>query len=97
MAANLGANVPVAALDACHYAMLDRPREVAVVLNRIAPEAQLTDAEPGAAVHRGPLSRRGRAGALGGQDHRQTSERWPILKTVPPHRTHARTVSKDSP
>lgn len=39
MAANLGAGVRVVAVDACHYAMLDRPGEVAAILNQIAIEA----------------------------------------------------------
>ena len=39
MAANLGAGVRVVAIDACHYAMLDRPGEVAAALNQIATEA----------------------------------------------------------
>jgi hypothetical protein len=53
MAAKLGADVQVVALDACHYAMLDRPREVAAVLNGIAGRAKLTDADPGAAADGG--------------------------------------------
>jgi len=53
VAADLGADVPIVALDAGHYARLDRPRELATLLNHIAAEAPLTGAEPGPAAHRG--------------------------------------------
>jgi pimeloyl-ACP methyl ester carboxylesterase len=53
MAANLGDAVKVVALDACHYAMLDRPGEVAAALNQIARDAKLFRAEPAAAPDRG--------------------------------------------
>jgi pimeloyl-ACP methyl ester carboxylesterase len=52
MAANLGTGVSVVALDSCHYAMLDRPAEVAAVLNQIAGDAKLIGAEPGATADR---------------------------------------------
>jgi pimeloyl-ACP methyl ester carboxylesterase len=42
MAANLGEGVRVVPVDSCHYAMLDRPREVAAALNEIAREAKLS-------------------------------------------------------
>lgn len=42
MATNLGADLRVVEIDACHYAMLDRAREVAAVLNQIAAEAKLS-------------------------------------------------------
>jgi len=49
MAANLGDGVGVVALDARHYAMLDRAGEVAAVLNRVARDARLLNAEPAVA------------------------------------------------
>jgi hypothetical protein len=52
MAANLGNAVKVVALDACHYAMLDRTCEVAAALNQIARDAKLSSAEPEAAPGR---------------------------------------------
>jgi pimeloyl-ACP methyl ester carboxylesterase len=53
MAANLGDGVGVVALDACHYAMLDRTGEVAAVLNRVARDARLLNAEPSATADGG--------------------------------------------
>jgi hypothetical protein len=38
MAANLGAGVKVVALDTCHYPMLQRPEQVATILNEVAEE-----------------------------------------------------------
>ena len=52
MAANLGTGVRVVALDACHYAMLDRPGEVAAALNHIARDAKLSRADPNPAPDR---------------------------------------------
>ena len=53
MAANLGEGVNVVALDACHYAMLDRTAELAAALNQIARDAKLIRAEPSAAADGG--------------------------------------------
>lgn len=39
MAARLGTGATVTALDACHYAMLDKPSEVAGVINEITDKA----------------------------------------------------------
>ena len=55
MAANLGDGVRVVALDACHYAMLDRTGEVAAVLNRVARDAGMINAEPSAAADQGRM------------------------------------------
>src|SRR5262249_19748696 len=44
MAANLGPKVEVVRLDCCHYAMLERPAEVAAILNGIARKAGLSAA-----------------------------------------------------
>jgi hypothetical protein len=36
LAARLGAQVKIAPIDACHYAMLEKPGEVASMINAIA-------------------------------------------------------------
>ena len=38
LAARLGSHVKIVPIDACHYAMLERPSEVAAVINAIASE-----------------------------------------------------------
>jgi pimeloyl-ACP methyl ester carboxylesterase len=37
LAGRLGSKVTIASIDACHYAMLEKPTEVAAVINAIAP------------------------------------------------------------
>jgi pimeloyl-ACP methyl ester carboxylesterase len=36
LAARLGSNVKIVSIDACHYAMLEKPAEIAAVINAIA-------------------------------------------------------------